>query len=139
MFDLELGQSQSYMSSYVLGPSLSQVQHILKVAAESVGKFLNATLWDIGEAASDLSVTVLHSKRGGGTPEIRAAFAQNRVDQVETDISQCIQARAIGHPLFWNCLGLVVITREVRKFFRHSITDGTPRTNFNIYESWVTK
>ena len=60
MFDLELGQSQSYMSSYVLGPSLSQVQHILKVAAESVGKFLNATLWDIGEAASDLFVTVLH-------------------------------------------------------------------------------
>ena len=54
MFDFELCQSQSYMSTSVLGPSLPEVQHILKVAAESVGKFLNATLWDIGEAASDL-------------------------------------------------------------------------------------
>ena len=93
----------------------------------------------LGRRPPTCSVTVLHSERGVGTAQIRTACAQNRVSQVVTAISQCIQARGIGHPLFWNVLGLVVNSSEVQRLFGHRITDGTPRTYFNRYEPWVIK
>ena len=117
MFDHELGQSQSFMSTYVLGLSLPQVQHILKVAAESVGKFLSGLSGTLGRWPPTCSVTILHSERGGGTAQIRTACAQNRVGQLATAISQCI-SQGYRAPTVLKCFGFGCEFQRGSKTFR---------------------